>query len=143
MNQQFPLTTVGALAVNIRGQVLIVKTTKWRGTWGVPGGKVEWGESLSSALIREFQEEVGLELSKIRFALLQEAVIDSQFFKEAHFILINYYAFSAKETIVPNEEIEEWAWVTPEQAMDYPLNTYTQVLIEDYVNKNIGQFYHD
>ena len=143
MNQQFPLTTVGALALNIRGQVLIVKTTKWRGTWGVPGGKVEWGESLSSALIREFQEEVGLELSKIRFALLQEAVIDSQFCKEAHFILINYYAFSAKETIVPNEEIEEWAWVTPEQAMDYPLNTYTQVLIEDYVNKNIGQFYHD
>ncbi len=143
MNQQFPLTTVGALAVNIRGQVLIVKTTKWRGTWGVPGGKVEWGESLSSALIREFQEEVGLELSKIRFALLQEAVIDSQFFKEAHFILINYYAFSAKETIVPNEEIEEWAWVTPEQAMDYPLNTYTQVLIEDYVNKNISQFYQD
>ncbi len=143
MNQQFPLTTVGALAVNSRGQVLIVKTAKWRGTWGVPGGKVEWGESLSSALIREFQEEVGLELSKIRFALLQEAVIDSQFFKEAHFILINYYAFSAQETIVPNEEIEEWAWVTPEQAMDYPLNTYTQVLIEDYVNKNIGQFYHD
>ena len=143
MNQQFPLTTVGALAVNIRGQVLIVKTSKWRGTWGVPGGKVEWGESLSSALIREFEEEVGLELSKIRFALLQEAVIDSQFFKEAHFILINYYAFSAKETIIPNEEIEEWAWVTPEEAMDYPLNTYTQILIEDYLHKNIGQFYHD
>jgi hypothetical protein len=43
--KQFPLSTVGALVVNYRGQVLIVKTTKWRGTWGVPGGKVEWGET--------------------------------------------------------------------------------------------------
>ncbi|WP_160315340.1 NUDIX domain-containing protein, partial [Limnoraphis robusta] len=43
--KQFPLSTVGALVVNYRGQVLIVKTTKWRGTWGVRGGKVEWGET--------------------------------------------------------------------------------------------------
>ena len=136
MKKQFPLTTVGALVTNTRGQVLIVKTTKWRGMWGVPGGKVEWGESLSSALKREFKEEVGLVLTQIRFALLQEAVLDAQFFKEAHFIMINYYAFSENETIIPNEEIEEWAWVTPQEAMEYPLNTYTQTLIEDYVKNN-------
>lgn len=133
MEKQFPLTTVGALVVSGRGKVLIVKTTKWRGMWGVPGGKVDWGETLSSALIREFKEEVGLELTHIRFALLQEAVLDSQFFKPAHFIMINYYAFSASEKIIPNEEIEQWAWVTPQEATEYPLNSYTQVLIEDYL----------
>ncbi len=132
---RFPLTTVGALVVNPRGQVLIVKTTKWKGTWGVPGGKVEWGETLEAALVREFKEEVGLELTKIRFGLLQEAVLDSQFVREAHFIMINYYAFSAIETITPNEEIEEWAWVTPQQGLKYPLNIYTSVLIEDYLQK--------
>ncbi|EAW36211.1 NUDIX domain-containing protein [Lyngbya sp. PCC 8106] len=141
--KQFPLTTVGAFVVNDRGKVLIVKTTKWRGTWGVPGGKVEWGESLVSALIREFQEEVGLELTQIRFALLQEAVLDSQFFQPAHFIMINYYAFSASETITPNEEIVEWAWVTPQEAMKYDLNTYTRILIQNYIDKNIAQLYHN
>jgi len=138
MQKQFPLTTVGALVVNPTGQVLIVKTTKWKGSWGVPGGKVEWGETLEAALLREFHEEVGLELTQVRFGLLQEAVLDSQFVKEAHFILVNYYAFSARETITPNEEIEEWAWVTPQQALDYPLNTYTRVLIEDYMQKQVG-----
>lgn len=92
--KQFPLTTVGALVVNPRGNVLIVKTTKWRGTWG---------ENMEAAVIREFQEEVGLNLSDLRFALLQEAVLDSQFQKPAHFVMVNYYAFSASETITPNE----------------------------------------
>ena len=143
VQKQFPLPTVGALVVNDRGQVLIVKTTKWRGTWGVPGGKVEWGESLVAALIREFQEEVGLQLTQVRFALLQEAVIDPQFCQEAHFIMINYYAFSASEKIITNEEIEAWAWVSPQEAMEYPLNTYTQILIQDYIDNNIAKLYRN
>ncbi len=141
MEKQFPLATVGALVVNPQGQVLIVKTTKWRGTWGVPGGKVEWGESLTSALIREFQEEVGLDLTHIQFALLQEAVLDPQFFKAAHFIMINYYAYSSRVDVTPNEEIEEWAWVTPQQTGTYPLNSYTQVLVDDCLKTNVVQQY--
>ncbi|MEO1430719.1 MAG: NUDIX domain-containing protein [Cyanobacteria bacterium J06633_8] len=133
--QNYPLTTVGALVEGPSERVLIVKTTKWRGTWGVPGGKVDWGETLEAALIREFQEEVGLDLASVRFALLQEAVVDPQFCKEAHFVMVNYYAVSNSENITPNEEIEEWAWVTPQEALKYPLNSYTQILIQDYLQK--------
>ena len=43
---QFPLVTVGALIKGPSNRILIVETTKWKGTWGVPGGKVDWGESL-------------------------------------------------------------------------------------------------
>ncbi len=133
MSKYYPLTTVGALVKGPSERILIAKTTKWRGTWGVPGGKVEWGETLEEALLREFQEEVGLDLQQLRFAVLQEAVVDPLFFQEAHFVMINYYAVSLSETITPNEEIEEWAWVTPTEALKYPLNTYTQILIEDYL----------
>ena len=133
MQKYYPLTTVGALVKGASGRILIVKTTKWRGTWGVPGGKVDWGETLEAALIREFREEVGLDLMEVSFALLQEAVIDPQFCQEAHFVMINYYAFSQSETVTPIEEIEEWAWVTPQEALNYPLNSYTQILVQDYI----------
>jgi nucleoside triphosphatase len=132
MSDRFPLATVGALVANPEGQVLIVRTGKWRGTWGVPGGKVEWGETLEAALLREFREEVGLELEQVRFALLQEAVDDPQFHCSAHFVLINYFAISRQSTITPNHEIEEWAWVSPEQALTYPLNTFTKLLVEAF-----------
>ena len=75
-----------------------MRTHKWRGSWGVPGGKVEWGENLDQALRRELREEVGLELDGLQFALLQEAVEDPQFHRPVHFLLINYFASAAATT---------------------------------------------
>ncbi len=132
-----PLCTVGALVVNPNAEVLIVRTTKWRGTWGVPGGKLDWGESLQEALLREFREEVALDLQQVRFALLQEAILDSQFHVPAHFVLVNYYAFSASTQVVPNEEIVEWVWLPPEQALSFPLNNFTEKLVSDCIERNI------
>jgi len=131
--KQFPLLTVGALVESHQKNILIVQTTKWNGTWGVPGGKVEWGETMEKAVIREFQEEVGLLLINIRFALLQEAVLDHQFYQPAHFALVNFFANTNSEEITPNEEIVKWAWVTPQKAFDYPLNTYTKILVEEFI----------
>ncbi|MFI0401924.1 MAG: NUDIX domain-containing protein [Cyanobium sp.] len=137
MTRPFPLVTVGALVSNPAGQVLIVRTTKWRGTWGVPGGKVEWGETLEDALRREFLEEVGLELSQVAFALHQEAVDDPQFHCPAHFLLMNYFAHSEQTAIIPNHEIVEWAWLAPEQALTYPLNTFTRILVLQAMERDL------
>ena len=134
-DNQYPLTTVGALVEGPSGRVLIVKTNKWKGAWGVPGGKVDWGETLQQALLREFKEEVNLNLFDVRYALTQEAVIDQQFVKAAHFILINYFARSNSESIEPNGEIVEWIWLDACKALHYPLNTYTRLLINNYLTK--------
>jgi nucleoside triphosphatase len=135
--QPRPLCTVGALVVNPKAEVLIVRTTKWRGTWGVPGGKLDWGESLEEALLREFREEVALDLEQVRFAMLQEAILDPQFHVPAHFVLVNYYAFSASTQVVPNEEIVDWVWLPPEQALSYPLNNFTEYLVKDCIERSI------
>lgn len=134
INPQFPLVTVGALVKGPSERILIVETTKWKGTWGVPGGKVEWGESLEVAVAREFMEEVGLKLTDIRFAMFHQAILDPQFYQEAHFIMVNYWAVSDSEDVMPNEEIVRWEWVTPEVAFDFPLNSYTRILVEKYLD---------
>lgn len=137
MELNYPIPTVGALVKGPSGRVLIVKTSKWQGWWGVPGGKVEWGEALETALQREFREEVGLELANIRFALLLEGIFDPQFYKPMHFLFINYFAESPDETIRPNQEILEWAWVNPEEALRYPLNNITRALLGAYMGRGV------
>lgn len=120
---------VGALVWGKDGRVLLVRTTKWRGLWGVPGGKVEWGETLLDAVQREFQEEVGLRLEDVQYAQTQESVLSEEFHKPAHMLLVDFLATTADHDVTPNEEIEEWAWVHLHEALEYPLNAVTRSLV--------------
>ena len=135
---KYPIPTVGALVRSPAGRLLLVRTEKWRGLWGVPGGKVEWGERLEDALRREFLEEVGLRLHDVRFALFQEAINPPDFYRPAHFPLFSYFAASGSERVVANEEIVEWAWVEPAAAAAYRLNMYTTPLLEKYLEVEGG-----
>ncbi|TSA87792.1 NUDIX domain-containing protein [Deinococcus detaillensis] len=124
-----PLVCVGALVRGPAGY-LIVQTTKWRGSWGVPGGKVEYGETLSAAIEREFVEETGLKITGIRSAQTQEAVRSAEFHKDSHMLLFDFFAHTEGESVAPNEEIVQWAWVSLEEALSYPLNSFTRTLVE-------------
>ncbi len=131
-----PLCCVGAL-VKHQDRFLIVETTKWRGAWGVPGGKVEYGETLHAALEREFLEETGLKLSGIEFAQLQEAVNSSEFYQDAHFILVDFFAQTDTFNLSYNDEIVRHAWVTLEEALLYNLNSFTRTLVMLALEKKI------
>lgn len=125
-----PVVCVGALVRDGGGRVLLVRTTKWRGLWGVPGGKVDWGETLLDAVARELREETGLVLRDIEYAQTQEAVLSPEFHQPSHMLLFDYFARTdGAAAVTPNEEIEDWAWVTLAEAATYPLNTYTRTLV--------------
>ncbi|AKA72545.1 NUDIX domain-containing protein [Saccharolobus solfataricus] len=59
-----PLVAVGCLIVE-ENKVLLVqrKNPPNAGLWAIPGGKVEYGETLEEALKREMREETGLEVA--------------------------------------------------------------------------------
>lgn len=61
------------------GQVLIAKRQDHQhqgGLWEFPGGKVEPGETTEKALVREFQEEVGIQLDPAHMTPLMQLPFD-------------------------------------------------------------------
>jgi 8-oxo-dGTP diphosphatase len=53
-----PVVGISAVARTDDGRVLLVRRGD-TGTWGLPGGTLEWGERLTDAIPREVEEETG------------------------------------------------------------------------------------
>lgn len=126
-----PLATVGALIFNSQREVLMIRTHKWSNLWGIPGGKVKWGESSLDALRREVKEETNLDIREVRFALVQDCIRSKEFYREAHFVLLNYTCCCEEPYEVRlNEEANDHRWVTPAVALQMDLNTPTRILLQ-------------
>ena len=125
-----PISTVGGLIFNAAGEVLMVRTHKWSNLWGIPGGKIKWGEASEDALRREIKEETNLEIAGIEFVLVQDCIHSKEFYRDAHFILLNYTCRCAGEPHVRlNDEAREFRWVTMEHALRMEINQPTRNLL--------------
>ena len=126
-----PQSTVGGLIYNHKGEVLMIRTHKWSNKWGIPGGKIKWGESSEAALRREILEETGLRITDIRFVLVQDCVHSKEFYRDAHFVLLNYICrVSGKSDVKLNHEAQEFVWLSPRAAKKLKLNRPTKILLD-------------
>ena len=82
-----PQVAVGAILTDAEGRVLLIKRGHQpnQGKWSVPGGRVESGEKLEQALLRELHAETGL---TARCGALAEVLeyIDDHY----HYIILDY-----------------------------------------------------
>jgi len=125
-----PISTVGALIFNSLGNVLMVRTHKWSNLWGIPGGKIKWGEPSEDALRREIKEETNLDIVDIEFVLVQDCIHSKEFYRDAHFILLNYTCRCVGEPQVRlNDEAREFRWLTVEEALKMEINQPTRTLL--------------
>jgi ADP-ribose pyrophosphatase YjhB (NUDIX family) len=76
-------------------------------TWGLPGGRIEPGESMINAMTRECREELGFMPDYIKLVPLEKFTTADQHF--------SYHTFfcSVAEEFVPNLNHEHtgWAWL--------------------------------
>lgn len=133
-----PVATVGALVFDPDGRVLMVRTRKWSHHWGIPGGKIERGETSEAALRRELKEETGLEIDAIEFVQVQDCIDSAEFYRPAHFILLNYTCRCGPQPrVVLNDEADAYQWLPPKAALDLALNQPTRILLETVLARGI------
>jgi len=132
-----PIATVGALLHDGHGKILVIRTHKWGHRWGIPGGKIERGESSIAALRREIREETSIELDDIRFALVQDSIDSPEFMRPEHFLLLNYIARAKTTAVQLNDEAEDFLWLPPADALSLDLNHPTRFLIVEAIEQNL------
>ncbi len=135
---RLPVATVGALIFHRDGRVLLIRTHKWSDRWGIPGGKIERGETCEEALRREILEETGLRLTDVRFVLCQDCIEPAEFERSAHFLLMNYTAVTEQSEVRLNDEAEAYRWVSFEEAFEFDLNEPTRHLLEAVAREGRG-----
>jgi 8-oxo-dGTP diphosphatase len=116
-----PIILVVAVAlVDIDGRVLIAQRPKGKsmaGLWEFPGGKVEETEQPEAALIRELEEELGIDVSENCLAPFTFA---SHNYDDFH-LLMPLYVCRVWEGMVVPKEGQILKWVRPLQLKEYPM----------------------
>jgi phosphoglycolate phosphatase len=136
-----PVVTVGGLIFNDAGEVLMVRTHKWSNLWGIPGGKTKWGETSEAALRRELKEETGLDVADVRFVLVQDCIHSKEFYRDAHFVLLNYTCrVRGLPDVRLNHEAQEFRWVKPADAEGLALNHPTKILLNAVKHNGESRF---
>jgi 8-oxo-dGTP pyrophosphatase MutT (NUDIX family) len=86
---------------------LLRNKSRYSGSWGIVGGKVETNETVIQGLVREIQEEIGVDYANHKFIPLETFTADNRKFV--------YYTFlvSTAEEFVPtlNCEHRGYCWV--------------------------------
>ncbi len=132
---EVPVVAVGAAVFNDEGNVLMIRTQKWAHKWGIPGGKIKRGESSEAAIVRELKEETGLEVRNIRFVQMQDCIEPDEYYRSAHFVLLNYRCEAlSQQGVRLNDEGEEWKWTAIADALRMDLNKPTRRLLEQLRN---------
>jgi 8-oxo-dGTP diphosphatase len=114
-----PEVAVGAVCTHL-GQLLLIRRGRGaaQGQWSVPGGHVEWGETLHEAVVREMHEETGLEVVVDRFLGWVERIVEPY-----HYVILDFAvtALDPAQAPVAGDDAAEVAWVPFADVSDFAL----------------------
>jgi 8-oxo-dGTP diphosphatase len=96
------------------GKVLIVRRARSpsKGVYSLPGGRVEFGETLHAALHREVAEETALKIEIVDLAGWREVVPAAE--GGGHYVIMSFAAHWQSGEVVLNEELDDHRWLAPD-----------------------------
>ncbi|WP_175614570.1 8-oxo-dGTP diphosphatase [Piscibacillus halophilus] len=123
------------------GKVLMLKKPR-RNWYAAPGGKMEPGESIYQAVIREYKEETGLSLLKPKLSSVFTFVMED----ESEWMMFTYYCHQAEGEVLSNTPEGILEWVSVNQVLDLPMAEGDRTIIEHALHPSefvlTGTFYY-
>jgi 8-oxo-dGTP diphosphatase len=95
------------------GKVLLVRRARspGKGFYSLPGGRVEFGESLHTALTREVDEETGLRIEILGLAGWREVLPSAA--GGGHYLIMSFAARWVEREPMLNDEHDDFTWLAP------------------------------
>lgn len=119
---------VGALIFNDQYQLLLTKrgpkAKNEVGKWEIPGGGVEFGESLKEAVVREIKEELGITIQVVELLQVADHIIPDE---KQHWISPTFICkiISGQPSILEPEKCDQIGWFSLQEAQKLPLSIVT------------------
>jgi 8-oxo-dGTP diphosphatase len=128
------IVLVAAVAlIDADGRVLLAQRPEGKsmaGLWEFPGGKVEAGESPEATLIRELDEELGIEVKE---ACLAPLTFASHRYEDFH-LLMPLYVCRRWTGNVRGREGQALKWVRPQRLREFPMPPADEPLIPHLID---------
>jgi 8-oxo-dGTP diphosphatase len=109
VTQPRPELCVGAVLVD-DDRLLLIRRGRGpaQGEWSIPGGRVEGGELLRAAVVREVEEECGIEIVVDRELGWVERISDTH-----HFVIVDFLVtmLDANQPLRAGDDASEALWV--------------------------------
>lgn len=118
----------GALIFNDEGKLLLSLRGKAakneRGKWEIPGGAIEFGETIESGLKREIKEEIGVDIEVVEMLQLADHILPDE---GQHWVSPTYICkiISGTPNIMEPEKCERLEWFSLDEAAKLPLSDVT------------------
>lgn len=116
LTDQRPIVAVGGVVLK-GDQVLLIQRGRppLRKHWSIPGGKIEYGEDIKTALIREIEEETGVTCEPIGLIDAFEALPKKP--GEPHYVMIDYACRYISGEVVPGDDAMDAEWLSLPEAL--------------------------
>jgi len=123
MTEEYAVPATGALILNEKDEIFLMKSPKWENQWLVPGGKVEKGDSMQETVRKEVKEETGLEVEEVELMNVKDCGNPDDFSRDTHFIFLNFTCRAENQEVeLDKREAVDYTWIKPEEALDSDLN---------------------
>ncbi len=125
-----------------RDRILLTRRTD-NGQWCLPGGRMEAGENLAEACIREVQEETGLLVQIVRLIGVYSTphrIITYADGNQWQTIAHSFEAQVIGGDLTLSDETTEFGYFTPEEITELDLMEHHRERITDALNKQVATF---